>query len=285
VIGAMRRKGLDILLMKGASLAYDVYPDPASRPHADVDLFIRGADRDAVDACLDELGYHGEPEVSGRFVGYQFHRQRIDAHGIRHLYDVHWKIANPQRFANAVDFDELARDAVALPLLSPDARGIGRMHALWVACVHRAAHHYDGDAVVWLYDIHLLIGALDDQAIARFAALAEDSGVRRICARGLRLAAERLGTAVPAGLLARLEAGPEHEPSMVFLDPRVRKIDLLLDDVRLLRGWRARFALVKEHLFPHPAYMRRTYSDGSPAPMWWLYARRIAAGALKWLHR
>ena len=282
VVAAARDRGLDVLLMKGASLAYDVYPDPAWRVRSDVDMFIRAADRARARACLDDLGYVCEPEVSGRFVTYQFHSQRIDAHGVRHLCDVHWKVANPQRFADAVGFDELAGAAVALPLLGPDARGLGRMHALWLACVHRAAHHYDRDTIVWLYDVHLLIGALDAAEVARFVALAERTGVRRICLRALLLARSRFGTEIPPKTIAALEAAPEDEPSTVFLGPAMRKVDVLLDDVRALPGWRARLTLLKEHLFPDPAYMRRTYAMGSTGPILWLYVRRIVTGAVKW---
>src|SRR6266850_257425 len=218
-------------------------------------------------------------EVSGRLVAYQFHSQRIDEHGVRHLCDVHWKVANPQRFADAVRFDELAEAAVPLPLLGPDARGLGRMHALWLASVHRAAHHYDQDNLAWLYDVHLLMGALDAAGVARFVALAERTGVRRICLRALLLARARFGTEIPSSALAALEAAPEDEPSTMFLGPGVRKLDVLLDDVRVLSGWRPRLTLVKEHLFPDEAYMRRTYASGSSAPTLWLYARRIVTGA------
>jgi hypothetical protein len=284
VVAETRRRELDVLLMKGASLAYDVYPDPALRVRSDVDMLIRDADRDKVRRCLDDLGYISEPEVSGRFVAYQFHSQRIDANGVRHLCDVHWKVANPQRFANAVRFDELAEAAVPLPPLGPGARGIGRVHALWLACVHRAAHHYDRDALVWLFDVHLLMGTLDAGGAARFVSLAERTGVRRICLRALRLAQDLLDTAIPPTVLASLEAAPRDEPSAMFLDPGVRRLDVLLDDVRVLRGWRPRLMLLREHLFPDAAYMRETYARGSAAPTLWLYARRIVSGAAKWLH-
>jgi len=285
VIAETRRRGLDVLLMKGASLAYDVYPDPAWRVRSDVDMFIRAADRARVRSCLDDLGYACEPEVSGRFVAYQFHSHRIDEHGVRHLCDVHWKIANRQRFANAVSFDELAGAAVPLPLLGRDARGLGRTHALWLACVHRAAHHYDQDALVWLYDVHLLMHALDAGGVARFVALAERTGVRRICLRALMLARARFGTEIPQAALAALEAAPEDEPSTMYLESGVRKFDVLLDDVRALPGWAARLTLLKEHLFPDAAYMRRTYAVGSSRPIVWLYLRRIVTGAAKWFRR
>jgi hypothetical protein len=151
-------------------------------------------------------------------------------------------------------------------------------------CVHRAAHHYDQETLVWLYDVHLLIGTLDAGDLARFVALAKRTGVRRICLRALLLAQERFGTEIPGDALAELERAPASEPSTVFLGPGVRKLDVLIDDVRMLPGWWARLMFLKEHLFPDSAYMRRTYANGSSAPILWLYGRRIVTGASKWLN-
>ena len=282
VLAALHDRGVEALLMKGAALACDVYPDPAWRVRSDSDLMIRAADRDAVHTSLEALGYACEPEQAGRFVAYQFHAERLDGARVRHLLDVHWKIANPQRFADALGFDELAAAARPLPALGPHARGLGRPHALWLACVHRAAHHYDQPTPVWLYDVHLLVGALESGELERFVALAERTGVRRICLRALTRARERFGTELPPSAAAALERAPEDEPSSVFLRPGLRRVDVLLDDVRTLPGWSARFTLIKEHLLPDAAYMRRTYASGSSAPLGWLYLRRIAAGASKW---
>ena len=79
--------------------------------------------------------------------------------------------------------------------------------------------------------------------------------------------------------------GNEDEPSAVFLGPGVRKVDVLMDDVRLLPGWRAPLTLLREHLFPDPAYMRESYARGSSAPLLWLYLRRIVTGMSSWFRR
>jgi hypothetical protein len=284
IVAAVRHRGLEMILMKGASLAYDVYADPSWRVRSDVDMFIRDADRAAMRACLEALGYVCEPEASGRLVAYQFHAERRDRR-MRHLCDVHWKIANPQRFAGAVTFDEAADAAVPLPLLGPGARGLGPIHALWLACVHRAAHHYDRKTLVWLFDVHLLARSLDAAALDRFLALAARSGVRRICLHALRLARELFGTAVPDAALSALEAGAIGEPSAVFLNERMRRIDVLVDDLRALPGWRPRMRLLAEVLFPDAGYMRRTYAPGSTAPVTWLYARRLVKGGRAWMRR
>ena len=284
VVAATGTGGIEMLLMKGASVAYDVYPDPAWRVRTDVDLLIRPGDRDRVRSCLDELGYVSEPQVSGRFATYQFHGARVDEHGIRHVCDVHWKVANPQRFADAMPFDELAQASVEIPALGPGARGLGRADALWLACVHRVAHHAGRDALPWLYDVHLLVEALDGDDTARFITLAARTGVRRICLSAVLLARTRFGTTIPATVLAALEE-PIDEPSAVFLRPGLRPFDVLLDDLRVLASWRARLTLLKEHLFPSAEYVRHTYAQGSSAPLPWLYVRRILTGASKWFRR
>ena len=285
LVAAIQTSGLDMLLMKGASLAYDVYPDPAWRVRSDVDMLIRASDRPSVRGCLAELGYAFPTEVSGELATFQFHGERVGTLGIRHLCDVHWKIANPQRFADAVQFDELAEAAVPLPVVGPGARGLGRTHALWLACVHRVAHHYDSGTLLWLYDVHLLVEAIDAGGFERFIALADRTGVRRICLRALLLAQARFGTKIPPVVLAALEAEPVNEPSTVFLGPGMRQFDVLRDDLRALPGWRARLTLLKEHLFPAETYMRGTYAHGSSAPLLWLYLRRIVTGAPKWFRR
>lgn len=282
IVAALSDRGVATLLMKGASLAYDVYVEPAWRTRSDVDMLIRSRDRANVEACLIGLGYECEPQVSGRFATHQFHAMRIDAHGVRHLCDVHWRISNPQRFADAIAFDELWQSAIPLKTIGPGARGLGRAHALWLACVHRVAHHQDRDAIPWLYDIHLLLERMDEEDLARFLALAERTGVRRICLHALLLARARIGTTIPPAALIALEAAGVDEPSTVFLRPGLRQLDILLDDLRVLPGWRARLTLLKEHVFPNAAYLRRTYAQGSSAPLLWLYCRRVVVGASKW---
>ncbi len=284
IAAALSRRGLDFLLMKGAALAYDVYADPSWRVRADFDMLIRGSDREQVRACLETLGYRCEPEVSGRLVAYQFHATRIGGGRLRHLCDVHWKIANPQRFADAISFDELAAASIALPALGPSVRGLGRAHALWLACVHRVAHHYDQQTLLWLWDVHLLTSSLDAQQTAQFVELARRSRVRAICRRALRLAHDRFATPIPAAAIAAL-GSIEDEPSAAFLRAGMRRLDVLIDDLRALPEWRSRLVLLREVVCPDAVYMRQTYAAGSSAPLAWLYARRIVSGARSWLRR
>jgi hypothetical protein len=286
VLAGLASAGIRPMLMKGAALAYSVYPDPALRPHDDIDLLIREADRARTADALAALGYVELAEGGGRLSFSQAHFEFIDRFGIRHTCDLHWRIVNPLVFRDMVTFDELAGAAVAVPRLSPHARTFGLVHALFVSCVHRIAHHLDGDVLVWIYDIHLLVEAAGAGDVKRFEELATRAGACAVCGRGLDAAARYFGTRIPPDLSRALAAGAARgEASAAFLAGGLRLIDLLGRDLAALAGWRARAALVAEHLFPPAQYMREAYAPGSRWPLLCLYAFRIARGSPRWFRR
>ena len=283
LLAGLADAGVRPLLMKGAALAYTVYPDPVLRPHDDIDLLICEADRDRAAGALASLGYVEIAEGGGALSFSQAHFGITDRFGIRHTCDLHWRIVNPVAFRDMVAFDELDAAAVAVPRLSPHARTFAPGHALFVSCVHRIAHHLDGDVLVWIYDIHLLVQAAGETEMARFEALATRSGACAVCARGLDAAARYFGTTVPPPVSRALAAGAARgELSAAFLRADLRPVDLLRSDLAALGGWRARLALVAEHLFPTAQYMREAYAPGSRWPLPCLYAYRIARGSRKW---
>ena len=111
-------------------------------------------------------------------------------------------------------------------------------------------------------------------------ALAVDSGLATICARGIALAQHHFRTPLPAALEQLVPAA--HEPLAAFMDKKLRGFDLLVSDFRALRGYRARCQLLREHLFPSPHYLRAARPRLGSGPLPWLYARRIVRGATRW---
>ena len=181
--------------------------------------------------------------------------------------------------------DELFGASVPLPVFGPGARAPGAVHALLIACVHRAAHHAGTDDPLWALDIHLIASRLSIDEAERFAALAAERGVRAVCASALRLAAERFGTALGRPLVALDTGAAAGERTAAFLHPGRRQVDLLRSDLRALRGWRSRLRLVRQHLFPSPRYMRERYRVRGWIPLLAVYVWRIAAGAPRWFRQ
>jgi hypothetical protein len=284
VLAAGAENGLQAVLLKGAHLAYTVYPRADLRPRLDTDLLIAERERDDAAAVLRSLGYEPARQSGGDLLMYQQPYLRRDASGIQHTVDVHWRLANPQRFGAVLSHDEIWRAATPLPRLGPGARGPAASHALLIACVHRVAHHYDTTRLIWTYDIHVIAGMLDPDGWAAFAKLAVERQVALVCARGLALSRDLFGTAIgidPATLVA---AGAVEDDTAQYFETGARHLDRIAADFRAL-SWSARCRLARQHLFPSASYMRGVYAPASSAPLALLYARRAWRGARRWLAR
>lgn len=282
LVWALETAAVRSLLIKGAQLAHTHYPHPWLRPRADTDVLIAEADRDRASTVLNKLGYEPVTGFDGQLVTYQFQFARPAGSGVVHHVDLHWRIANPQVFASTLSFEDLWPDAVAMPAVGPAARGPSDVHALALACLHRVAHHRASSRLIWLYDIHLLLERLDAGRRSDVEALAARAGLLAVCGRSIADAHALFGTSVPSGWGESLEARGKDEPAAAFLEGARTKFDVLRSDLRALPGWRSRLRLIREHLFPPAAYMRRATGIRHPALLPFAYVWRIVTGAGKW---
>jgi hypothetical protein len=290
LLTALSRAPVAALLMKGAQLAYSHYSRPDLRPRVDTDVLIPEPSLPAIRGVLARLGYEPAGQVSGRFVSSQESYVKWSGMLPLHVVDVHWRIANPQAFTGVLSYQDLSATAVDVPRLGPAARGLSDVHALLVACLHRVAHHFDSDRLIWLYDIHLLSSSLDDGRWDTFVDLALSRRVAGVCRQSLARTHSAFDTAIPSRVLAALTeaAGRDAEPTARYLAAGAiggRQVDVLVADLRALRSWTNRWRLVREHAFPPARYMRDVYAPSSRAPLPLLYARRALLGARKWLIR
>jgi hypothetical protein len=205
-----------------------------------------------------------------------------------HELDVHWRAANPQVFGAVLPYEELARSAVAVSGLTATARGLAPPYALLLACVHRVAHHFDSEYLIWIFDIHLIASRLTPSEWAVVNRIACESGVAAVCAQGLRQAVHFFHTSVPADVFLALGQGAkrsEEAATAAYMARRRRHVENVIADLRAIRGWTGRWRLVRQHLFPPPQYMRDVYAPLSAMPLPLLYVQRAVRGARKWLAR
>jgi Uncharacterised nucleotidyltransferase len=280
VLDALATAGVHGLVFKGTALAYACYPEPSLRPRLDTDLLIRRADVQMASIVFERLGCTRAHQTSGDHVSHQM--TYISArHGLQIAFDVHWKLSNPQPFADLFSFEELERESISLPGLGPGARTLCDVHALLVACLHRVAHHYGREFLLYLYDIDRLARRLNAQGWDSVVADARAKRIRQVTLCGLERASSLLGTPVPDRVAQALASSPEDEPTAAYLAAGFRKIDILRADLREL-AWRDRLRLVREHLFPAPAFILRSYGHTSPVLLPFLYFARIIGGASAW---
>ena len=283
ICDAARGAGIDLLLLKGAALAYTHYSKPWLRPRNDVDLFVRVADLARAEAVLVSLGYRREPEADAELWTGQRHYAKATAAASVHV-DLHWRVANPLAFAHVLTFDEVWPRSVEVPTPGPIARTLSPPDALLLACVHRVAHHRDRVSLLWLWDIHLLASGLSDDGWRHFVDVAASSRMQAVCARGLALAGEYFGTALRGGAF-EAAAASTGDPAEAFLREGMRPVDVARADLAALSDWRQKLALVREHLCPPMTYMRDRYSGCPRVLLPLAYVHRIIRGAPKWFVR
>ena len=266
LLEAFAAGGVRLLLIKGSHLAYTHFDRPDLRARIDSDVLISLDDRGVADAIITtELGYTAPAKPSGDFTATQKLYVKTENAADVHIVDLHWRLTSPQAFAHVLSFEELYASSVAVPALGRWARGPSNVHALVIACMHRVAHHHDeADQFKWLYDIHLLASGLAEEEWDAFARFLLEREVAAVCLESLERSARWFHTVVPARITAddRFAAARVHEATAAFLRvrPKAREV---LDDVRALRSWRDRAALVGEHLFPAADYMTRVYAPGA----------------------
>lgn len=283
VVVALHEAGVGALLMKGADLAYGIYPRPDLRPRTDSDLLVDTTMRAAAAAVLERLGYERVPQTGGDLLMYQEPFRRCRGGSVAHVVDLHWRVFNPQRYGATFTFEDLERDAQRRPTLSPCARGLGRVHALALACVHRVAHHFDQDRLIWLYDVRLLAADMQAEEWDALLALADSRGIQLACLRTLEAASDAFAAQVPVAVLRTLRASGQGHEDAAFFDPRAAHARRVWSDLRHVEGWGSRLSVARQHLFPPARYMRTVYAPASGAPLWFLYARRIVRGSRRWL--
>jgi hypothetical protein len=282
VLDALARVGIRPVLFKGAALAYTCYSKPYHRPRNDVDLFIPKEDEPAVRDVMETAGYQRAVAITGERVTHQFQYSKSGTAGVVCEFDFHWRLANPKLFSDLLTFEEIASEAVDVPALGRPARAPGLVHSLFIACVHRVAHHDDRDHLLWLYDIHLLATRLTAEQWRAFETLVLRTRMGAVCGKGLKLAADLFGTRVPRAIEDAF-AGARFEPSAAFVGGGLTRLDIEFSNFRNLAGWRARGQLIWQHLFPDRRYMLNAYHATNPMWLPALYAHRIARGAVRWV--
>jgi hypothetical protein len=286
VLDALATAGVDALILKGTSLAYDLYTSPELRPRGDTDLLIAAHDLEHARACFAALGFEEQPRVGDEHGTRQTAFMRAGASGVVHMYDVHWAVANTPLFASALTFDDLRGRARAVPCLGPHARGLSDVDALLLACIHRVAHHHDSDRVIWLVDIALLRDRMSRAEHERFWRAAADARIVGACVRSIERAEEWMSRP-PANRaeewLSRAELERE-EPSRAFLDRDITQGGVLVANLRAL-PWRARVERLWQVAFPPAAFVQQSFGTRSRLVLPWLYVRRGARGLLRLFRR
>ncbi len=194
LLETLAARGIEVLVLKGATLAHELYPRPELRPYHDLDILCRPGDYPRLAAALLAEGYSSEEQVAatGNTPAYEGSRRRnfITPCGDVEI-EVHLDVLGlgiVERHHD--DFWRAARTVEAGPLR---LRTLAPMHQLLHLTFHVHAHCYS--RLLWLHDIDLLIRRWGDAIDGEQAmALARDEGMGAVLRHVLATAHAVLGT-------------------------------------------------------------------------------------------
>ena len=283
-IGALSTHSIPVLVLKGGALAYWLHADPMQRPRSDLDLLV--SDRGIAAIAAARLAADGYAPLAGagvadtaEFEATLLRRSSAGSHAI----DLHWRLLNHAALGCVFGVDELWSQSIAIPALHPAARGLGRVHALAHALLHRVTNMPGGqqDRLVWLYDIHLLAGGCSEGEWSSLLEICERKRIAAPCLDGLRASRALFATANPDEVDSRLERLSTNEP---------RGFDASgqggMDRAHFVAlPWRAKPGWLRRKLFPSREFMRHRYdAEGgfglarAYARRWWTGIRRGLGG-------
>jgi hypothetical protein len=277
VLAAFGARGLRMLVLKGAAHAA-LYPAAYLRPRNDDDILVAPEDFERASALVIELGYTRALEVDTGRITEQRHYYR-EAGAIAHHVDLHRRIVNASVFATLPTFDDLWARRRALP--ESPGFSAGPVDALLLAAAHRVAHHPRSSDVLWSIDLHLLATSLERAQWNELYTRARECRVAALVGSELDAARRRWGTGVPNGHLAALGA-ITGEPSAAYLEATGTLSTEWLN-FRHQESMAGRLSVLREHVFPSPAYMHGRYGTAGPLRLAWLYVRRATTGGVRWM--
>ncbi len=277
---SLGRAGIPLMLLKGVHLARFVYPEPALRSMADLDLMVpqdRLLDAEAL-FLREGYGPTTRPDPV-EFCTHSNHLAKLFAPG-GSVVELHWTIERPTS-PFTIDLDGLWARARTVPFGNQVVRVLAPEDLLLHLALHVSYHHgFDRSAVKALVDIrHVVDHHRHDLDWSALAARANAWGSGGFTYVTLRLAAGIMGTPIPAAVFDQLAHSAVDEEAaieahrFVLLSPTLPKV--FVEVAR--RTGTDRWRWILRRLLPPPRTMAMLHGlrPGSPL-VYPLYPVRVA---------
>ncbi|HUS57175.1 MAG TPA: nucleotidyltransferase family protein [Planctomycetota bacterium] len=122
---------LEVVILRGLSVALTAYGDISLRPTSDVDILARPADREAI---IRVLASHGMRPERHRRCQTLFEVDEL-------LLEFHWSLLTPRRFQKTIDSEQLISSRLPLDVAGGRIYRLPATMDLIVLVTHAFAHH------------------------------------------------------------------------------------------------------------------------------------------------
>jgi len=285
LIGAFAAAGVAHTVMKGTSLAYSVYSDPALRRRGDTDILASPETLKKARSVLCDCGFRRVGSIQALQETWRKSARGMFLHDI----DLHWRIRSSATISQHLEKGGIGQTMIPLPSLAKEARGLTPAENLILTSLNRASHRtfgyafaesriFEGDRLVWAVDIDLTASSLNEREWAALADSAKGSGCAPQLHSALIFAAETLATPIPGKVLLDLEQdrGSARLQEYLTTNSSFRRMMLELAAARRLREG---CGILARHLLPAEERLRERFPSAAHWPVPLLHARRLAGAA------
>ncbi len=279
---AFNEAGIAAVWLKGIALAVTVFPQPALRPMADLDVLVPYAERETALKIAESLGFvFDEPP---NFVEAALQDTKQDYHyrlmsGDIYL-EIHYRLINEGEIPHTFDkeawfFSQVDTSDENLPILKPDA-------FLLHLCAHVVIHHGEETATLsQFHDIHRVLTntTIDWAFLIEWAAKLHWS---YIVEYALTITEALFQTPIPEGTFEQLRARrlpDENILRILTLQGRGANLEFVLSLMRAM-PLVDQIRLLRQFIFPPRVYMLKRYSIKPGHPVWVYYPRRWLSQAM-----
>jgi len=152
--------GVPVVLLKGAAVAYTVYPDPALRTMGDLDLWIPREQLEQARSALQRLGYTLHSKRNRPLAlhdAYLGETQLLSNDPTRGLIELHWNVFPGEWLRHAACIDEATLRERSVPLEGMAARRLASEDMVLNTCLHLVINHQLGvGSIRSMLDLYLI---------------------------------------------------------------------------------------------------------------------------------
>ena len=284
IVDAILARGIDVMLVKGVTLAARYYGEIALRPIGDIDLLVRPEDAADCGHILTTCGYTSLP---GRERPTQWHALVNRALAYRGnagiTIDVHWALASLPPYVSAFPQAEIWNCAENLDPGRPSAKRLSTADELRFLCFHYAAQHQD-KRQIWLVDIAEILRSLPSNwDWSQFVSDTIARGLATPVVVALDTAQRVLDVKIPARVSLELRVAASHvKERMAWRAAQASRygIRAMHQHLRVQDGIAAQLAFARQGLLWHAILPARTRMSSLRQAFWerWMTVRGAVIG-------
>ncbi|WP_117149465.1 nucleotidyltransferase family protein [Paraliobacillus zengyii] len=197
VCHVFQQHSLNVIILKGPILSYQLYEDLSSRTSNDLDVLIDLEDLDKMTDVLGTLGYQIAYEPPRMLEDWKVQNHHIEFYNKEKgcEIEIHWKL-NPGP-TNEPSFKEMWQHKIRVPVTTSAVYGLDEAYLLYHLITHGARHGWF--RLRWLTDIDQLLKRTDDHQ--RLIFLLKKYNYRYLIGQYVHLVSDVLDQPIPAELL------------------------------------------------------------------------------------